>query len=627
MTAFNPLTLTLEGFGSFRNKQSFRFPQEPGLYFMRGENRLEPRLGANAAGKSTIWKALCWVLWGKTANGLKAGGVSSWGSKKGTAVTLDFEGELDSGWLQYSLTRTWKPNTWTLTNGMGDVIDLAKDDTNPVLDMLKLQFEPFLHSVYMAQRGEMFLDLPPEPKAALFSSVMDLTKWLTYSSDASTKAADQDKISRILESELAELKGKLEAADPRDLEVEAQNFEEQIRVQLDEAHQEYQKVLRQSKTAKEEREEAREVEARAFEACRKIAERRDSAREEQEKKWATLRKAEDRLLVLTKELEHAQEHADRIFARKGCPTCGAKPNPQDQRGLEDAAEEEEHRARENKEEMQAYVNTFAKEALDASNEFKRLDAEHQEALDRAKDASDRLHNARMHYQADEKRLDQLEDQVERLESMKNPFQILLQERKHGQDRIREQFDMVRRRLDSSYERHALFSFWVRGFKDVRLQLISEALGELEVEVNSELMELGLIGWELRFDVDAETKSGKLSRGFSVSVLSPHNDERVPWESWSGGESQRLRLAAQCGLANLIRSRTGCDIPLEVWDEPTEGLSEEGIRDLLQALSERAIRERRAIWIVDHRALGYGGFTGTVTVVRDEKGSRVVQSTV
>lgn len=627
MTAFNPLTLTLEGFGSFRNKQSFRFPQEPGLYFMRGENRLEPRLGANAAGKSTIWKALCWVLWGKTANGLKAGNVSSWGLKKGTGVTLDFEGELNGGWLQYSLARTWKPNTWTLTNGMGDVVDLAKDDTNLVLDMLKLQFEPFLHSVYMAQRGEMFLDLPPEPKAALFSSVMDLTRWLTYSAEASARAADQDKVSRRLESDLAELKGRVEATDNRDLEIEAENFEQRTRDQLDEAHQEYNQVLRRSKAAKKDQDEADDAEAEAFEECKKTKAHMEDAGDWAATKLKMLRASEDRLISLTKEVEHAKAHIGSLVVAKECPTCGAMPRPEELRRLIAEAKRAEDRAAEAVAKTKSCVEVLREEYNSAARNLDDAEIRHREAIDRSKDASERLRNARMRHQTDEKRLDQLEDEVERLETVKNPFHALLQERKQGRDRAQEEFQQVRAQLDRSYEQHALFSFWVRGFKDVRLQLISEALGELEVEVNSELMELGLIGWELRFDVDAETKAGKLSRGFSVSVLSPHNDERVPWESWSGGESQRLRLAAQCGLANLIRSRTGCDIPLEVWDEPTEGLSEEGITDLMQALSERAARERRAIWIVDHRALGYGGFSGTVTVVRDEKGSRVVQSTV
>ena len=115
----------------------------------------------------------------------------------------------------------------------------------------------------------------------------------------------------------------------------------------------------------------------------------------------------------------------------------------------------------------------------------------------------------------------------------------------------------------------------------------------------------------------------VSRGFAVHVRSPHNPRPVPWAAWSGGESQRLRLAAQEGLGNLIRASTGSDVPLEVWDEPTDGLSDSGISDMLDSLSARAASERRQIWVIDHRALDYGGFDGEVTVVKGPGGSRVV----
>jgi ABC-type transport system involved in cytochrome bd biosynthesis fused ATPase/permease subunit len=87
------------------------------------------------------------------------------------------------------------------------------------------------------------------------------------------------------------------------------------------------------------------------------------------------------------------------------------------------------------------------------------------------------------------------------------------------------------------------------------------------------------------------------------------------------------VGAQAGLSNLIRDRTGADIPLEVWDEPTQGLSEEGVLDLLDCLAARAKREDRQIWVVDHRSLGYGGFDGTATVVKTEAGSHIVQPRV
>lgn len=620
--------IILTGFGSFRGRQRFLFPKEPGLYFMRGENRVEPRLGGNGAGKSTIWKALCWVLWGKTADGLKAGDVSTWGVKKGTEVTICFEHQEGDRWMGYGVTRTWKPNSWTMSNLFdAEEVDLTKDVTNPLLTMLRLQFEPFLHSIYMAQRADMFLDLKPEPKAQLFSSVMDLDRWLTYSANASTRASDQDRITRRLESDLAELKGRLSASGTGDLEARAEDWDMKRTVRLAEIEQEHQKALKWSKVAKQAAEDAAANEEKVFADSRSLITKRDVALDLKEAGVRKLRLAEDKLRDLTRDLAHATDHCARIFAGKGCPTCGQRPNADEQLRLEDEAEAAEAEVQNDKQFTQLLVTALANELVKETATFRVLEEKAVHAADQRRQASENLRSRRIAYESEEKALDTLEEEAERLEKDENPFGALLNEKRRGQSKLQDELEDAQARLDQSLEKHALYSFWIRGFKELRLQLISEALDELEIEVNSELMEFGLVGWELRFDVDSETKSGKLSRGFSVSVLSPSNEERVPWESWSGGESQRLRLATQCGLANLIRSRTGCDMPLEVWDEPTEGLSEEGINDLLAALGARAAREQRTIWVVDHRALGYGGFAGTVTVVKDEKGSRVVQATV
>ncbi len=618
--------IILIGFGSFRERQSFRMPKEPGLYFMRGENRKEPRLGSNGAGKSTIWKALCWVLWGKTANGLKAGEISSWGIKKGAEVILCFEGTLDGKSNWYFLKRTWKPNSWTLANLFDATqVDLTKDETNPVLSMLKLQYEPFLHSIYLAQREAMFLDLKPEPKAQLFSSVMDLDKWLGYSTKASQAANDQDKVSRRLESQRAELKGRLEESGTSDLQVSADEWEAGRRKKLRQIEEDYAVIAGKSKKAKGRLLDSQEAQERARKYSQALLECRNIVFDKNEKAFKALRKEEDRLLILKNDLTHKKEHADRLDS-DGCPTCGRSFTGEAKQVLQEALDEE-RAALKLVQAAEGEVSALRKEFDSHEDALAGADATSRAALQDLQDLVQATAGARREHELEERRLDQLEEEAEALHVSKNPFTTLLEDKQQSLAQIRDDFDAVNARLDASYASHALYSFWVRGFKEVRLQLIAEALDQLEVEVNSELTELGLVGWELRFDVDAETKKGTLLRGFSVSVLSPHSDEGVPWESWSGGESQRLRLAAQCGLSNLIRDRTGCDLPLEVWDEPTEGLSEEGITDLMTALSERAQREHRIIWVVDHRALGYGGFTDTATIIKDEKGSRVVQGTV
>lgn len=221
----------------------------------------------------------------------------------------------------------------------------------------------------------------------------------------------------------------------------------------------------------------------------------------------------------------------------------------------------------------------------------------------------------------DKILDRLEDDIEKLVVEENPVsaaQAKLEKRRKELLRDIKREEALQEEIES---RMRLYSYWVKGFKEIRLSQVSEALTQLEVEVNSCVNQLGLVGWKLLFKADSETKAGNVKRGFAVEVLSPANDKPVPWKSWSGGEAQRLRIAGNMGLANLIRDRLGITLPIEVWDEPTQFLSQQGVTDLLDGLAQRAEIEQRQIWVVDHRSLGYGGFSGSVTVVKDRKGSR------
>ena len=90
---------------------------------------------------------------------------------------------------------------------------------------------------------------------------------------------------------------------------------------------------------------------------------------------------------------------------------------------------------------------------------------------------------------------------------------------------------------------------------------------------------------------------------------------MPWEAWSGGEAQRLRTAADAGLASLIADYTGFESFVEVWDEPSSGINNEGIEDLLDVLRDRCIAEGKQVWVVDHHALESGYFDETVVAVK------------
>ena len=168
---------------------------------------------------------------------------------------------------------------------------------------------------------------------------------------------------------------------------------------------------------------------------------------------------------------------------------------------------------------------------------------------------------------------------------------------------------------------ALSGYWKGGFKDVRLWLVDDALAELEVTVNSSLRDLGLKGWRITFDIEKPKKTGGTIKGFNVFIESPSSGGPVPWESWSGGETQRLRVAGASGLARLIRGRTGFDCNVEVWDEPTQYLSGTGVDDLLDFLADQGHADGREVWLIDHRSLDFS-FASTRKIVCSKSGSSI-----
>lgn len=585
-----PIALTVYRFRSFHQEQQFVFPRGPGLYFMTGDNRAEPRLQGNGAGKSSLWEALVWCLYGKTARGITAGQAANWDEGKGCRVSFEFE--IEDPWMSYVMTRTWSPNTWTLTSGFGDVVDLTKGGLS---DFLPLEYESFLHCVLLPQGEPLFLDLKPEPKSSLFSEIMQLDSWLQYSKTAGLAARElDDEIARYRES-LASHRGQLDALG---IDRVRQHSDEWRREQDRRLTAVVVEIERATETIQSLRATAKGLlvgDVGNWERDLPRAEARATDCD------AALRAA--RLMLTAAERESF--NASEIGAH--CPLCKqlVRADTHDQLlGFIRVKVEE------------------AKEAVRGAEIAAHKANEEVEWLSRMRSEHSRYVNAMRAVEDAQHRADDLDRKAREIEEEHDPFAEQIAGLETRRTELMARVADLTRTLAQVEERAEITAGWARWFKDIRLEQIGAALTELEVETNSALNAHGLLNWELHFQTDDLRKDGRVSRGFQVFVQSPHNQRPVPWEAWSGGESQRLRVAAQEGLADLIRGRLAVDFLLEVWDEPTQWLSPQGVTDLLDELAARARREQRQIWIVDHRSLGYGGFDGEVCIVKDADGSRV-----
>lgn len=617
---FDLTSITLENFGSFKAPEVFRLPQRPGLYHVQGVNEVDPRLTGNGTGKSTIWKGLFWNLFEQTPDGLKAGDVCNWDLDKGSRVTLDFFEESPSGPINWTMKRQWKPNSWTLSHVAEfitdeSVVDLAKGFPNWLTDQLPRSPDVFLNCILMAQEAPTFLDLKPEAQATLFGEVLNLDHWLELSRKASAKATEQDRANRALEATVARLEGVAESQP--DYKARIAEWEEAQDRKLERVKADYVRLIAEYDKVKlfkvkvvglDARKELAERDARLKKL---VAEERDEQRllADVKAEARSIRGRADEMLV---EADHLRDHGE-------CPTC-LQPITSNR-----AVDGLIRKAEALRDEAQGIRDQIDQQEGLLHDLRRRIDEERQE-IDKLEESirdSDGATLQRSRQLADlNRQLDNLENEYEALRTEKNPWSVAQKEALGRARTNQEALLTARKGLDRGYELFSLYSYWIKGFKELRLYHIAQALHELEIEVNNSLVELGLSGWEIRFEVDRENKKGGIQRGFSVRVVSPHTGKSVPWRAWSGGEKQRLRIAASMGMANLIRGRMPSTIALEVWDEPTKGMSLQGVHDLMTALSRRARFEQRVIIVVDHTAPDFGDFAGRATITKTHQGSKI-----
>lgn len=610
------LEMRLENFGSFRTPQQVSLNSEPGLYFLRGRNLTNPRLGSNGAGKSTLLNALAWCLFGKTTNGLGSTDVKPWNSKATTTVGVSFAVD-DKVW---TVVRSARPNM-LLVNGHEAKQELVEAG-------LGLSASVFEQTVLLGQGRPLFHDLDNREKLALLSDVLDLDRWDRYAQRASERVARLNQALAAAQGAMnvaTELAEKLKASHAKAVKErdEWEQEREDNLERLEKAHKELTRKLKKADDvcteldlradgagaeAKHYRNGIEKLENQEFEAKVKLAEIDGTIRG-----------------LMEKEAELKIQMAE-CLVNKICPTCKQRVK------TEDAAQHKEEllgKACKNAEKL-GQARRDRKAALGVVKECEERTADYrkqQKDFDTLEDQLEaELRVARKEKDSLDKELASITHDMEFWQAHENPYLMSVRDLRKARDEAIEQKEGHKEEAARCERLLARSKFWIKGFKDVRLSILSELLQELELVTNAMLDEVGLVGWAIQYSVERETKVGTVQRGLITTVLSPDNSEPVKWASWSGGEAQRVRLVGALALSQVLLGRAGVEPNLEILDEPSRHLSIEGVTDTCEFLAERARTLGKCIVLADHQAVESSKFAGIVTVIKTKDGSTLeVQS--
>lgn len=574
---FNIVSVELFNFKTFRGEHSVEFPKRSGLYALTGDNQANPRLGANGTGKSTLLDAIYWCLYGKTTRGLKASDIITW-NEKTTWVKVG----LKVGPNTFTVERRQNPNSLCIIDEQAHTMDQATLEK-----ALRLGPEAFMYSIMLPQFGESFFDLTPTGKLALLSSILDLDYWVQRSKEAGELATQVMADKQKVEQEVAKSEGRQQAVqhDIIDLRTRADQFEGEkdegvakLNVDLMTLEGEVIGIAR----------EIKDLEAVSQQASKRL--QKAQKVKEQHADYV------HRYVGLEAKLE------DLSGIKATCPTCLQPVSVSHLVGERKVIEKQ----------LEGVKHLLASlKGLEDVPVLERNKADFERTLATA----ERKHGGML------ERITGLKARIAIERKRANPYSHIAQEKSEALTTIQALLAKQRRQVTALGEEHASVSFWVGGFKRVRLFIVEETLRQLEVEVNNNLTSLGMLDWRVEFDVERENKSGTVTKGFVVLVHSPDHDKPVPLEAWSGGETQRLRLAGDLGMANLIMERAGLTGKIEFYDEPSNHLSDEGLRDLAETLHDRALELKKRIWLVDHRLMDHP-FTGTLLAVKGQNGSHL-----
>lgn len=594
-------SIAIAGFRSFASPQELNLATvAPGLYLVEGVNDVEPELEGNGAGKSSLFEAYHWAMFGKTSRNLKAGNIRTWGGTQ-CKVTLTFD--------DTTLSRSSSPNELLLNGAPVEQGALEKE--------LRLTPEVALSTVMFAQFSPFFLDLTSTARMEIYSAALGLELWETKSNQAKELAKTAAQEAQQLEVAHARLEEKEKTLRAIDFSADIAQWDAKQKEKLGKAITELGGIDAEIAPLAKKHDTLASSAAKAqrdFEAyqqaLKKAAEQVSAARKQEAQAEADGKALDRQLGVAAAELARFKN-----LGEGACKECGQELG-------------KEHKKRHTRHLHDIYdaVRKQIEDQLTVLSKAmvanKKADAAHASLLETvpslpALETELRLVAQSLATLNKTKYTAALALGVLKKET--NPFHAQRDANKQQVEVVSKQAKQKKAELKETRDLQGRFEFWIKGFKDVRYQVMQESLAQLNAETNECLHQLGLTEWALEFSVEKENKSGTVKRGFLCEVRSPYTDEAMPWEVWSGGESQRLRLAAQLGVANLLCSRLGLDFDFEFWDEPSSWLSPGGIKDLLSVLQERAQRYGRRIFIADHRAFDFP-FNGTLTVRKTSEGS-------
>ncbi|HCU1112647.1 TPA: AAA family ATPase [Klebsiella pneumoniae] len=635
------LTLEVENFMALANAKVEL--DQRGLVLIQGVNAGDSSAASNGAGKSTLMNSLMWCIYGETSHGVKGDDVLSTGHEKNCRVKVTIE---DEG-KRYAIIRHRKHKEFKnrlIVRGEDGDMTKGKDSLTQefVERLIGASKEVFMASIYASQ--EAMPDLPGMSDKNLKTIVEEaagvdrLTKAYAIARERANAAAAR------METTKTKMDACLSLVESAQNELESaktssEAWERDRSERLDVARAD---LVGAEVTLTEVEMELRSLPEQIRDTENAIGKEREklASKEEHDAKLVKVRGTITDIRASIRITENIQKEAmqrARAFKVKAeevntkvgepCPTCGKAYCVEDLSTVKESFVEQ---ARSEISQAQASAASVAKyqehleKALKIESALVASTPDVSAIISRIEQLTKELGTLRHREKevvAVEALVARARSEVDRITKEINPFLAVIKRHEESLAANKSNYGVLKTELKNIQEQALLLdkARLVYSPAGVRSHILTSVTPFLNAQTAEYLNTLSDGNIVAEWSTMESTKKGEWRDKFNISVRKIGASKT--FQTLSGGEKRKVRIACSLALQDLVASRASKNIELFIGDEIDDALDTAGLERLMGILEAKA-RERGTVMIISHKEMK-SWFRETITVEVKEGRSYVV----
>lgn len=635
------LTLEVENFMALANAKVEL--DQRGLVLIQGVNAGDSSAASNGAGKSTLMNSLMWCIYGETSHGVKGDDVLSTGHEKNCRVKVTIE---DEG-KRYAIIRHRKHKEFKnrlIVRGEDGDMTKGKDSLTQefVERLIGASKEVFMASIYASQ--EAMPDLPGMSDKNLKTIVEEaagvdrLTKAYAIARERANAAAAR------METTKTKMDACLSLVESAQNELESaktssEAWERDRSERLDVARAD---LVGAEVTLTEVEMELRSLPEQIRDTENAIRKEREklASKEEHDAKLVKVRGAITDIRASIRITENIQKEAmqraralkvkaEEVNTKVGepCPTCGKAYCLEDLSTVKESFVEQ---ARSEISQAQASATSVAKyqehleKALKIESSLVASTPDVSAIISRIEQLTKELGTLRHREKevvAVEALVARARSEVDRITKETNPFLAVIKRHEESLAANKSNYGVLKTELKNIQEQALLLdkARQVYSPAGVRSHILTSVTPFLNAQTAEYLNTLSDGNIVAEWSTMESTKKGEWRDKFNISVRKIGASKT--FQTLSGGEKRKVRIACSLALQDLVASRASKNIELFIGDEIDDALDTAGLERLMGILEAKA-RERGTVMIISHKEMK-SWFRETITVEVKEGRSYLV----